>query len=73
MFTVSQTVLNAVVRDIQEKQEAGVTPDYELRFYAARPEWFDSQEERDEFAAKYPELVEEYADCWQSSEDEAIA
>jgi hypothetical protein len=62
--------VNAVVLDIQQSQETGVIPEYELRFYAARPEWFDTQEERDAFVVKYPELVEEYADCWQSSDNE---
>jgi hypothetical protein len=33
-------------------------------FYAARPEWL-TDDERQAFAAKYPELVEEHNDCWQ--------
>jgi hypothetical protein len=34
-------------------------------FYAVRPEWFESDEERTAFAAAHPELVEQYSGCWQ--------
>ena len=34
-------------------------------FYAVRPEWFDTDEERADFAVAHPELVEQYSDCWQ--------
>ncbi len=44
-------------------------------FYAVRPEWFDTDQERDQFAAQHPELVEKYADCWEqySKEGEEVA
>jgi len=33
-------------------------------FYALRPEWLDSDEERQAFRAQFPEFVEKYSDCW---------
>jgi hypothetical protein len=34
-------------------------------FYALRPEWFDTDDERAAFKAQYPELVAQYSDCWE--------
>jgi hypothetical protein len=45
MFTVSQTAINAVVRDIQEMQQTGVVPDYIQQFYASRPDRQEPEEE----------------------------
>jgi hypothetical protein len=42
-------------------------------FYAARPDWLDSDTERAQFQACYPELVAQYADCWQAEQETAQA
>jgi hypothetical protein len=34
-------------------------------FWAMRPSWFDTNEEREAFQIVYPALVEKYADCWK--------
>jgi hypothetical protein len=34
-------------------------------FYAMRPDWLESDEQREAFQAQYPELVARNADCWQ--------
>jgi hypothetical protein len=47
MITVSQTAINAVVRDIQAMQETGVVPEYVQQFWASRSEE-ETEEEQDE-------------------------
>ena len=47
MFTVSQTAINAVIRDIQEMQETGVVPEYVKRFNESRPDWQETEEEQE--------------------------
>ena len=37
-------------------------------FYAMRPEWLETDQERQAFQSQYPELVAKHSDCWQSQE-----
>ncbi len=39
-------------------------------FYAMRPEWLDSDEDRQAFAEQYPALVEKFQDCWQEESED---
>jgi hypothetical protein len=39
-------------------------------FYAVRPELL-SEDERQAFAEKYPDLVEKFADCWNPEPEES--
>jgi hypothetical protein len=42
-------------------------------FYVMRPEWFDTDQEREAFAAQHPDLVEKFADCWEQSSKQEVA
>jgi hypothetical protein len=35
-------------------------------FYACRPDWLTA-EQQEQFKVNHPELVAEYADCWQDA------
>lgn len=37
-------------------------------FYAMRPDWLETDKEREAFKAQFPSLVERNADCWQSDQ-----
>lgn len=40
-------------------------------FYAMRPDWLETDQEREAFKAQYPELVARNADCWQQETAQA--
>jgi Asp-tRNA(Asn)/Glu-tRNA(Gln) amidotransferase C subunit len=37
-------------------------------FYAMRPDWLESDTEREAFKTQFPELVARNADCWQEAQ-----
>jgi hypothetical protein len=57
-----------------ESQEVTATPSDKVseqaRFYALRPEWLESDEERNLFRQLYPEMVAAFPECWPTPLEE---